>query len=135
MFERIKKLWKGGNKMVSNILQQDNQVASSSVGAELMTTKISEWLNLYLGSSDPKQSATTGERMSTMGLYASICAEMARLVTQELVFQVIDPEKEQQEGTRAEFLSRTMEQFLERLSVYTEYACAGGGVVFKPYME
>ena len=135
MFERIKNIWKGGIKMIPNILQQDNQVSYSSVGTELMTTKIAEWLNLYLTSCYSTKSEETDECTSTMGLYASICAEMARLVTQELVFHVIDPEKEEQKGTRAEFLSETMEQFLERLSIYTEYALAGGGIIFKPYME
>lgn len=132
--------------MNESVLMQSNVVRRSADGGfTIMGQKIAEWLSMYQNSTTIHYTDRNGveHKRDTLGLPASISAEFARLVTQELEISIVDP-KEKTEAktdnksikneTRASFLARQISKFTEKLPVYTEYACAGGGVVFKPYL-
>lgn len=137
--------------MGGNVLMQSSIVRSSINGDfEIMNIKIADWLNMYLSSCESVVTNKDGneELKITLGLPAAICAEMARLVTQEMELNIVDTtsqtevedekakkiEAEAIEHTRASFITFALNSFKKKIPVFTEYACAGGGVVFKPYV-
>ncbi len=63
----------------------------------------------------------------TLSLAAAVASEFARLITIEANVKF--------SGARSEFMKKTFEPFLHNLRNYTEYACALGGGVFKPYVQ
>ena len=63
-----------------------------------------------------------------LNLAASVSSEFARLVTNEFTCSF-------SEDDRAEFLKKQLDPFFNSLRAYTEYACACGGVMFKPYPD
>lgn len=80
-----------------------------------MLSHINLWMNMY--TSDP-----------WLKLPSSIASEIARLTT-------IEMESEITGGTRAAFLNECYQQALKILRIHTEYGCAGGGMVMKPYIS
>lgn len=84
-----------------------------------METSISEWTKSYL--------QHTGKN-SLLELPAAIAAEFARLITLEM-------ESELSGSPRADYLNTQYKQFLSGLQNQVEYACAKGGMVFKPYVS
>ena len=68
------------------------------------------------------------DNVKSRGLPAAIAGEFARLVTFEL-------ESEIRGGARAAFLQESYGEVLAQLRAKTELGCAGGGLVFKPYVE
>lgn len=68
------------------------------------------------------------EETKSMSLPASIAGELARLTTVELESRVSG-------SLRAEYLEEQYRHFLTRLRPAVEFAAAGGGVVFKPYVD
>ena len=66
--------------------------------------------------------------IKSLGLPASICTEMARLVTMESEIKISG-------SRRADLIAQYMVPFLSNLSRYVEYACSTGGISFKPYMD
>lgn len=64
----------------------------------------------------------------SLGLSSAIAGEIARLVTTELESKI--------EGSaRADYLQEEYERVLDTLRTNTEIAAAGGGLVFKPYVD
>ncbi len=64
----------------------------------------------------------------SLGLAASIAGEIARLVTVEMSSEITG-------SARADFLQEQYNAVLRRLRVQVEIAAAGGGLVFKPYVD
>lgn len=62
------------------------------------------------------------------GLPAAICSEMATAVTLEARISVTG-------SIRADFLDYELEKVKEDLPHIVEYACAGGGLILKPYLS
>lgn len=88
--------------------------------SDKMARSIELWCDMYEGRPyHPKK------HTKTMDLPASIASELARLVTLEFESSV----------TGNDFLNEHYQQMLKRLRIYTEYACAKGGIVFKPYVD
>lgn len=85
-----------------------------------MLNRIELWLNMYSGNAD-----WINEDNQTLGLPAIISSEMARMVTLEAEVNVGG-------SPMADFIAKQLEPVLENLRTYVEYACAGGGLVFKP---
>lgn len=78
---------------------------------------------LYSG----KSSLPDGKGVS-LGLAAAIASEVARLTVTELSLTF--------DGTRAgRLLERALSGFTAHLRTYVEYACAVGGVMFKPFFD
>ncbi len=90
----------------------------------LMSQAISLWANLY-----ENKPTWLSKTVSTMGLPASISNEIARLVTLELKSEVTG------EGARAKYLNEQYQKVIMSIRQYAEYACAKGGLVFKPYVD
>lgn len=85
-----------------------------------MSTKISEWDERYKGGH--------ARDMRTMNLASAICSEIAQMVTLELKSEITG-------SKRADYLNEAYQKFLKNIRFYTEYACAKGGIIFKPYVS
>ncbi len=88
-------------------------------GEELAALKKS--LSLYCGNSSP-------EGVHSLELASGICSELARLTVSEFESVFSD-------NCSGKFLERSLGGFFLRLRIYTEYACASGGVMFKPFFD
>lgn len=86
-----------------------------------MANQIELWSRMY-GNRPPWRSDT----VETMGLPAAIAGEIARLVTLEL-------QTECKGSARAVYINTVYQKVLKNLRIYTEYGCAKGGLIFKPY--
>ncbi len=64
----------------------------------------------------------------TLNLSAAICSEFARLITIENEINVTG-------SPRADFINSQLQHFLGHLRIQVEYACASGGMIFKPYVN
>ena len=100
-----------------------------------MAKAINEWALLYAN-----KAPWLSKNPESMGLPSSIARELATLVTLEMQANVTDPTAQadeegvihEQEGTRADFIKTIFKGVMEQIQVQTEYACALGGLVFKP---
>lgn len=63
--------------------------------------------------------------VKSMNISSSIAAELARLVTIEFESTI----------TKNDFLNKEYQVVIDNIRRYTEYACAKGGLVFKPYVN
>lgn len=88
-----------------------------------MTRAIELWANMY-----ENKPPWLSDTVSSMNLPASIANETARLVTLELESAVTG-------SVRADYLNEQYKKIIENIRTYTEYACAKGGLVFKPYVD
>lgn len=88
-----------------------------------MSNAISLWSELYSGHA-PWLSHT----VKSLNLPATIAAEVARMTTIELKSEVTG-------SKRADFLNEQYRQVLEKIRNLTEFACAKGGLVLKPYID
>lgn len=83
--------------------------------SEIMTSSINMWNAMYR---DKKG----------LCLPSAIASEVARLVTVELQSEITGSQ-------RAEYLNGIYKEFLKKSRNITEFACASGGVVLKPYVS
>ena len=88
-----------------------------------MSTAIYQWGKMYTN-----EAPWVKGDIKSLGIPASICTEMARLVTMESKIVISG-------SARADMIAQYMEPFLCNLSRYVEYACSTGGISFKPYMD
>lgn len=79
-----------------------------------MDASVRQWEQMY-------------KKSNGLRLPAAIASEIARLVTLEMKCEITGSE-------RADFLNRQYANFCGRLRNITEYACASGGVILKPYV-
>lgn len=69
-----------------------------------------------------------GAGVRSMGLAAAIASEVARLVTVEMQSEITG-------SARAEYLNSQYAPVLDSIRQYTEYGCAKGGLILKPYVS
>ncbi len=98
-----------------------------AVGADIavsagMSDALALWARMYAGDAPWLGGGTKSLNMPSM-----IASELARLVT-------IDMKAEVSGGARADFLNAQLARVTQDLRRCTEYACALGGLVFKPYV-
>ena len=103
---------------ISEVAQEKN-IASSN-----MMTAIDFWLNLYGGNAPWLKE----EDDQSLGIPAIVAAEVAKSVTLEMEVHVSG-------SGMGEFLDKQLESFRKDIRTNTEYACAGGGITFKPYVS
>ena len=106
------------NKDVAKGLQKRNPVSDE------MYEAISLWNDLYLG----KASWLTGKNNQSLCLPSAIASEIARMVTVEMEVTING-------SPRADYLQEQIALFLAGIRSHVEYACATGGIVFKPYID
>lgn len=68
------------------------------------------------------------ETVQSMNLGASIASEIARLITLEMESEITG-------SPRADYLQEQYKPVLDKVRTYTEYGCAKGTIVFKPYID
>lgn len=88
-----------------------------------MSRAIELWANMY-----SNRPPWLSETVSTMSLPAAISNELARLVTLELESTITGDK-------RADYLNDQYQKVIASIRIYTEYGCAKGGLVFKPYVD
>lgn len=87
-----------------------------------MATSINLWMKMY-----KNEAEWLNDDVKSLNLAASIASEFATLVTLEMKSEVTGSE-------RAEFLNKQYQKIINNLDTYLEYANAGGGIAFKPYV-
>lgn len=119
LFEFIKKAVRKilGKENIQKALKLD--VATS----DKMSKRIELWTKMY----EDKATWKIGDTKS-MNLACSIASEISRLVTLEMKSEVTGSE-------RAEFINQVYQKLLRHIRIETEYACAKGGIVFKPFLS
>ena len=107
------------NKMFNRkTLEREMQV--DIVTSDKMARAIQEWTEIY-----EDKAPWLCKTVQSMNLGATIASEYARLTTLEMVSKV--------EGN--EYLNEQYQAVIDSIRIYTEYACAKGGLVFKPYVS
>lgn len=131
MFENIKGFFQRAVSGLSNFLGfgKINEVNKDTLITDDMSSAIQMWLELYCGNA-PWLNRTGYTR--SLGLPAATASEIARLVTLEAQIEIVTPGGEK--NPRAEYLSKQLEPLLDNLRRCCEYGCAGGGLMFKPYV-
>lgn len=87
-----------------------------------MSAAVLEWTKLY----ENKEYAQGNTR--SLNIAKAICSELARLATIEFESEICGSE-------RAVYLNEQYQQILKKTRIFTEYACAKGGVVLKPFIN
>ena len=95
---------------------------NSTVITDQMMTTIDEWLEMYEGNAP-----WLNKNPQSLGLPAIIASEIARLVTLEMQVNITGSEM-------ADYIMEQFDSMKKDLRTNIEYACAGGGIVFKPYI-
>lgn len=113
---------------VLNRMFHFNQSDAKRLGAEInvsseMQKAISLWLKLF-----QDDAPWLGDTTKSLGLPAAIAAEFSRLVLVEFDSQITG-------SVRADWLNGEYQAARKQLRTAVELACAGGGVVFKPYPD
>jgi len=142
-FESVKhffnKLVSGMNNFFKGNIGAMEQSNYDSIISTEMSNAIELWMRMY------KNEVSWREKdKKSLGLPAAIASELARLVTLEMQVNIIGPVKAAPTGEKqgkpqttetVEFLKKQLEPLLENMRQYCEYACAGGGIMFKPYIS
>ena len=113
---------------VLNRMFHFNQSDAKRLGAEInvsseMQKAISLWLKLF-----QDDTPWLGDTTQSLSLPAAIAAEFARLVLVEFDSKITG-------SARADWLNEEYQAARKQLRNAVELACAGGGVVFKPYPD
>lgn len=120
MFSKFKELIrKVANKLFPKNLIQKNINAEIAV-SDRMSKAIDLWSKVY-----ENKAPWLGEDVESLELGSVIANEVARLTTIEFKSEI----------TGNDFLQKQYENVLDDLRRYVEYACAKGGLVFKPYID
>lgn len=92
---------------------------------ERLESKAVEWRRLYRNILHKDE---VDKKIKSLNLPAAICAEFARLITIENEINVTG-------SKHGEYINEQLQHLLGHLRVQVEYACASGGMIFKPYIE
>lgn len=97
-------------------------VNSENLTTDTMMEAVDMWLEMFGGNAP-----WLNKNPQSLGLPAIIASEFARNVTLEMEVNVTGSDM-------ADFINEQLKAIMKNIRQYTEYACAGGGVVFKPYV-
>jgi len=116
------------NKVVRKIFNSKSTI-ETSIGSEVavsteMQSATTTWLDMYQGNVP-----WLAENPQTLGLPATIAAEIAKMVTLEMKVNITG------DSERAKYIEKQFEPVMESIRQNVEYACAGGGIAFKPYVD
>ena len=126
--ERVKRLF-------GKTAFQNSQLVSTFITDE-MATAIDRWARLYAN-----KAPWLEKNSQSIGLPSAIAREISTLVTLEMQLTVTDPHSNGASDTsdaipsRAGFIRKVFDGIMPQIQVQTEYACALGGLVFKPYVS
>ena len=119
IFEKIKEviIKMLGKKEVSQAIGVSVNVSDK------MKNALKLWCDMY-----ENDAPWLSDSVRSKNLAAAVSAELARLATLEF-------HSELSGGKRAEFLSGEYDRIISESRVFTEYACAKGGLMLKPYIS
>ena len=120
MFNTIKEFIR---KVVNKLFNKETIQKTVNVDIAMsneMYTKKQLWQQIY-----EDKAPWLSNTVSSMNVGAGVASELARLVTIEF----------QSEISNNDFLNKEYQAVIDNIRNYTEYACAGGGVCFKPYVS
>jgi len=123
-FEMMKNFFRRIKGMFSNtFLRSVAEIAQNeSVTTDRMMSAIDLWLEMFGGNSPWLE-----KNHQSLGIPAIVASEIARAVTLEMEVNITG-------SPMADFISEQFKQVKKDIKPNTEYACAGGGIVFKPYI-
>ncbi len=122
-----------------NVFFNGNDIGGNmSSTTNVMRTNIELWYDLYQGNAPWLQ-----HNRQSLGLPAAISSEIARLVTLEMEININatkmsagqSKDGDNLTSSKAEFVDKMLKPFRSNIRNYCEYACASGGVMFKPYFN
>lgn len=116
------------NKVVRKIFPKEKKQN------DIMTENINLWAKMY----EDKAPWLKEEDLKSYNLASSIVSELARLVTIEMESNITGKTNEdgkEQSNNRSIFLDEQYQKIIDNIRIETEYACAKGGLIFKPYIE
>lgn len=116
------------NQIIEAVKKLFSKEIKDRVGADIavsqsMTDAIKLWSDCY-----KNESPWLTDDYNGLHLPSAIAKEIARLVTLEFKSELTG-------GKRAEYLSEAYKRLIADAPVYTEYACAKGGIMLKPYLS
>lgn len=120
MFSRLKKVIKG---VVYNMLNRIDIAKELNIEIAMndnMANAINLWSNMY-NNSPP----WINDEVVPLGIPGAIANELARLATIEFKSEI----------NNNEGLNEIYQELIDALRINTEYACAKGGLIFKPYFN
>lgn len=120
MFEAIKNFIKGAWSKLFNKDTIQKAVNVDIAMTNEMYNKKQLWQQIY-----EDKAPWLSNIVSSMNVGTGVASELARLVTIEF----------QSEISNNDFLNKEYQAVIDNIRNYTEYACAGGGVCFKPYVS
>ena len=124
-FENIKNLFRRWRRMfTSSFMQSISEVAQhESITSDKMMEAVDMWLEMFGGNAP-----WLVDNPQSLGIPAVVASEIARAVTLEMQVDITG-------SKMADFISEQFEVIRKDIRPNTEYACAGGGLVFKPYIN
>ena len=105
---------------LTKVLEKDEQITFAMT--DITSNLIELWSLMF-----KDRSPWIGKTIKSAGIPAAIAGEMARLITLEVDSKITG-------GARATFLDKHYQQQMKKLRIFTEYGCAKGGLIFKPYV-
>lgn len=108
--------------MIQQALNKESDVKIDFALTSKMANQIEVWSQLYEG-----KAPWLSETVQSAELPASIASEVARMITLELKSEITG-------SSRATYISDAYKKILSSLRLQTEYGCAKGGLIFKPYV-
>lgn len=125
------------NKAVTGVKNFFSQIQTGNQGYDTSNNTIYAaielWIQMYKGNAPWLHHNT-----QSLGLPAAIAAEIARLVTLEMQCKVTAPTgtpEGEAVSQRANYIQEQLDPLLDNIRILNEYACAGGGIMFKPYIS
>lgn len=120
MFSRLKNMVK---EVLNKLFKKDSLEKELGIDIAIsddMSNAIDLWSQMY-----ENKSPWIDEETQSLNLASAIAGEFARLVTLELDTCI----------NGNDYLNEQYQKVVSKIRKYTEYACAKGGLVFKPYID
>lgn len=105
--------------------QDKGQAPSGIILTSNMSKNIEKWSRMYR---DEPTNNENGRHIRSMRLAAAIPSEIARMTVLEFDSEITG-------SARADYLNRHYQDFLRNIRTFVEFACAKGGIIFKPYVS
>lgn len=121
MFDTLKSFIKGVLNKMFNKSTIENKMNIDIAVSNDMSNAIDLWTMLY----EDNAPWVNNKTIFSMNTATGIASEFARLVTIEFKSEI----------SNNEFLNNEYQAVIDSIRIYTEYACAKGGLVFKPYLS
>lgn len=121
MFDTLKEIIRRWVKKMFNKNTIETKMNVDIAVSNDMSNAIDLWTQLY----EDNAPWVNNKTVFSMNTAAGIARTFAKLVTIEFKSEILNNE----------FLNNEYQKVVDKIRIYTEYACAKGGLVFKPYVS